>query len=165
MRIFFILLVLFTVVPMVELFILVKIAGGLGAFKAIVLVIVTGIIGAHLARQQGLRTIQNIRGELKSGRLPGAELVEGLIILIAAVVLITPGLLTDILGFLLLLPLCRKGIYLLLLSKLKEKIRSGRITFQGKKKKDHNDEERNDVIDVDFKDLRSDNSNFNGSKE
>ncbi len=129
MKIFFLLLTLFILVPTVELLVLLYIAGYLGTFKAFILIIITGFIGAHLARDQGLRVVRKIRSELAQRRLPGAELVDGLIILISGIVLLTPGLLTDITGFLLLLPMCRKWIYLWLMKKFKKKIQTAQITF------------------------------------
>ena len=129
MKLFFYLLTLFILIPSIELMILLYIAGAVGALKAFILIIVTGVIGAHLAKQQGLRVIRKIRDELTRGRIPGTELVDGLIILISGIVLITPGLLSDITGFLLLLPVCRKLIYRWVLRKFREKIHSAQVTF------------------------------------
>ncbi len=101
---FRVLLFLFIAVPTVEFLILIHIGGMLGAFGTFTIIILTGIIGAHLAKRQGLKTVRDIRTALSRGHLPAAELVDGVIILIAGAVLLTPGFLTDILGFLLLLP-------------------------------------------------------------
>ena len=98
------LLLLFTVVPLVELFILVKLGSLVGVMPTIGLVIFTGILGAWLARQQGLGVLKRLTTDLDRGRLPADALIDGLLILIAGAVLLTPGLITDGLGFYLLIP-------------------------------------------------------------
>ena len=98
------LLALFTVVPLLELFILVKLGTLVGVGPTIALVIVTGVLGAYLARVQGLGVVRRLRSELAEGRLPAEAVVDGLLILVAGAVLLTPGLLTDIVGFVLLVP-------------------------------------------------------------
>lgn len=101
------LLFLFIVVPLVELALLVKIGEIIGFWPTIGLVVVTGIIGASLAKAQGLRVFIKIRNELNAGRLPAAELLDGLLILVGGLVLLTPGLLTDLCGFALMVPAVR----------------------------------------------------------
>jgi UPF0716 protein FxsA len=98
------LLLLFTVVPLLELFLLVKLGTVVGVGPTIALVIFTGVLGAWLARQQGLGVLRRLRAELEAGRLPAGALIDGLLILVAGAVLLTPGLLTDALGFVLLVP-------------------------------------------------------------
>lgn len=98
------LLLLFTVVPLVELALLIRIGGAVGVGPTIGLVLVTGMIGWWLARREGLRTWLKIQSEMSQGHLPGNHLVDALLILVAGVVLVTPGILTDIAGFLLLVP-------------------------------------------------------------
>ena len=88
------LLLLFTVVPLIELFLLVKLGTMIGIGATVLIVICTGILGAWLARWQGLGVL----------RLPADALIDGLLILIAGAVLLTPGLITDAFGFLLLVP-------------------------------------------------------------
>ena len=98
------LLLLFTVVPLVELFLLVKLGTVVGVGPTIALVNFTGVLGAWLARQQGLGVLRRLRVELAAGRMPAGALIDGLLILVAGAVLLTPGLLTDALGFVLLVP-------------------------------------------------------------
>jgi UPF0716 protein FxsA len=98
------LLLLFTVVPLLELFLLVKLGTVVGVGPTIALVIFTGVLGAWLARQQGLGVLRRLRAELEAGRLPAGALIDGLLILVAGAVLLTPGLLTDALGVVLLVP-------------------------------------------------------------
>lgn len=102
------LILLFTLVPFAELALLIWIGGRIGALPTFALVIATGVLGASLARYQGLATWARFRGALAEGRLPGTELVEGLLILVAGAFLLTPGVLTDLAGFLLLTPPVRR---------------------------------------------------------
>jgi len=101
------LLILFTVVPLIELALLIKLGNLIGLWPTIFIVIATGALGAALARSQGTRTVGAIRAELAQGRAPTESLINGLLILVGGVVLLTPGLLTDILGFSLLIPFTR----------------------------------------------------------
>jgi UPF0716 protein FxsA len=101
------LLLLFTVVPLIELYLLIKIGGVIGVVPTIAIVIGTGVLGAWLARWQGLAVLRRISEEMAAGRLPTDALIDGLLILVAAAVLLTPGLLTDSLGFVLLVPASR----------------------------------------------------------
>jgi len=102
------LLLLFTLVPLIELSLLIEIGKRINVWPTIGLVIVTGIVGAALAKYEGLRTWNHIRADLNAGRLPADKLVDALLILVAGVLLVTPGIITDTIGFLLLLPPVRK---------------------------------------------------------
>jgi UPF0716 protein FxsA len=97
-------LLLFTIVPLIELFLLVKLGTVIGIAPTILIVIFTGALGAWLARWQGLGVLRRVSEDLAAGRLPADALIDGLLILIAGAVLLTPGLLTDALGFVLLVP-------------------------------------------------------------
>lgn len=98
------LILLFTVVPLLELALLIWMGSHVGVVPTIALVLTTGVLGAALARHQGLATWGRFHAALGAGRLPEKELIEGLLILVAGALLITPGLLTDMTGFLLLIP-------------------------------------------------------------
>ncbi|MCA9262908.1 MAG: FxsA family protein [Planctomycetales bacterium] len=104
---FFILLLLFIAVPFVELSLLFAIGGQIGALRTFAIIILTGIIGASLAKWQGARTWMSIREELQAHRLPGDSLIDAGMILVAGALLLTPGILTDALGFSLLIPPAR----------------------------------------------------------
>jgi len=104
------LLLLFTVVPLVELALLMWVGQQVGWLTTLVVVIGTGMLGAALARWQGLLTAWRIRGQLAEKKIPTDALLDGLLILIAGVVLITPGILTDLTGFALLMPSVRRRI-------------------------------------------------------
>ena len=98
------LFLLFTLVPLVELALLIWIGKNTVIWLPIALVLLTGIAGAALARQQGWKIGSRVRGELNSGRIPADAMIDGFLIAVAAVFLIAPGVLTDILGLALLLP-------------------------------------------------------------
>ena len=104
------LLLLFTVVPLIELYLLITIGGVIGVMPTIAIVLGTGILGAWLARWQGLVVIRRINDEMAAGRLPTDALIDGLLVLVAAAVLLTPGLLTDMAGFVLLVPGSRAAV-------------------------------------------------------
>ena len=97
----------FTLIPLVEIYLLIKLGQNFGAITSILLVIFTGILGAFLARMEGLRTLFRIQETMGEGRMPGEELLDALLIAIAGLVLITPGFITDVVGFLLLFPFTR----------------------------------------------------------
>ncbi len=101
---FFRLLLLFTTVPLIELALLVEIDRHIGLAATLGLVIATAMIGAWLAKSQGVRILARLRGELQAGRMPAEPLLDGLMIFVAGAVLLTPGLLTDLFGFFLLAP-------------------------------------------------------------
>ncbi len=125
---FFNLLLLFIVVPIIELLILFRIGGLLGAINTFTVIIITGVIGAYLAKRQGLIILKKIQTSIGEGKIPAAEVVDGLIILVAGAVLLTPGFLTDITGFLLLLPFGRNLVTLWLIKKFTTMIKSGKIS-------------------------------------
>ena len=100
----------FTIIPVVEIYLLIQIGTIFGALTSIALVIVTGFLGAYLARIQGLQTLFRIQKSLREGQMPSGELLDALLIGIAGLVLLTPGFLTDACGFLLLIPNTRTAI-------------------------------------------------------
>ena len=104
----------FTLIPVSEIYILITIGGQIGILPSIALVILTGLVGASLARSQGLQTLGRIQDSFQQGLVPGEELLNALLIAIAGVVLLTPGFLTDAAGLFLLIPatrtLCREWL-------------------------------------------------------
>lgn len=101
------LFILFTVVPLIELYFLIKIGGAIGAFNTVLLIILTALLGAFLARLEGIRTMRQISNSLAQGIMPAEEMVDGLLIFAGGVMLITPGVLTDFLALFLLIPITR----------------------------------------------------------
>ncbi|MEM7051369.1 MAG: FxsA family protein [Acidobacteriota bacterium] len=105
---FFRLALLFIAVPLIELALLVTLGQRVGLVPTVALVVLTGILGAALARHQGLATLGRLQAALAAGKPPHRELAQSALILLAGAVLLTPGLLTDIAGFLLLAPAIRR---------------------------------------------------------
>ncbi|MEZ6115552.1 MAG: FxsA family protein [Pirellulaceae bacterium] len=101
------LLILFVVVPLVELLLLIQLSGLITWPYTILIAIVTGIIGTSLARRQGFNTLRRIQAELNDGGMPTTSVVDAFMIFAAGLLLMTPGILTDVLGFSLLVPACR----------------------------------------------------------
>ena len=118
---------LFTLVPLLELYLLIRLGTSIGGVETIAIVIGTGVAGGLLAKSQGLAVLDRMRAELNQGRLPAESLLDGLLILIAGAMLITPGLLTDGLGLLLLIPRSRQAFKSWLKRKIQEKLSEGEI--------------------------------------
>ncbi len=101
------LILLFTLVPLLELVLLLKVGQLMGVIWTIGIVVITGITGACLARLQGFLTLRRIEQELNSGRMPADQMFDGVLIFLSGILLLTPGFVTDILGFLGLIPISR----------------------------------------------------------
>jgi len=94
----------FTIIPFIEIYFLIKIGSYLGAFNTVLIVILTAFLGALLARYQGFQTMLRVRESLERGEMPAEELLDALLILLAGIVLLTPGFLTDLAGLMILIP-------------------------------------------------------------
>lgn len=124
------LLILFTFVPVLEIYVLIEAGRQIGAMPTIGLIILTGIAGAYLARSQGFQLLQRIQSDLQAGRVPAEEMFDGAMILAGGVVLLTPGFCTDLLGFILLTPFTRTYIKRRLKIWVEQKIARGEIRFR-----------------------------------
>ncbi len=123
------LLLLFILVPALELALLIEVGQHIGTINTLLLIAVTGVVGASLARRQGLGVLRRMQVEFVQGRIPSGSMVDGVIILLSGALLITPGLLTDTFGFLCLIPTTRTMIRSLLWRWLQRHLRVGRIDF------------------------------------
>ncbi len=110
MRLFPLMVLLFFSVPLLEIYLLIKIGGIIGALPTVSLVVLTAVVGAFLLRQQGFATVSRIQSELHRGEVPAAALLEGAALVFGGALLLTPGFFTDTLGFLCLLPPTRRAI-------------------------------------------------------
>ncbi|OGR20103.1 MAG: membrane protein FxsA [Desulfobacula sp. RIFOXYA12_FULL_46_16] len=119
----------FTLIPVVELYLLIKVGTVLGGINTILLVIISGFLGAWLARLEGMNTLVKLRANLQQGLMPAEELLDAVIIFIAGVVLITPGFITDVLGLLLLWPVTRNRLKRFLRKKFDELYLQGNINI------------------------------------
>jgi len=104
------LLLAFTLVPLAELWLLLRIGAALGGVQTLAIVVITGVIGASLARREGARAWSAVQTQLSAGLLPGRELLEALLVLVAGIVLVTPGVLTDAAGLALLVRPIRSAV-------------------------------------------------------
>ena len=127
-------------IPVVEIYLFIKIGSEIGAITTILLVFTTAIIGVYYAKYEGLNTLRSGFIQLSKNQTPAYEVISGAAIAIAALLLIIPGFATDIFGFLLIFPLSRKFIF----SKFKNKINK-------------NDNSKKDFIEGDFEDIEDDN--------
>jgi len=100
--------VLFLIIPVIEIYFLIKVGEVIGALPTIILVVLTAVIGAALLRQQGLSTLARLQKNIEQGKLPAQELIEGVLLAVGGALLMTPGFVTDTLGFLCLIPVSRK---------------------------------------------------------
>ena len=133
---------LFTIIliPVIEIYLLIKIGSQVGAITTIFLIFTTAIIGVYYAKYEGLNTLKSGFAQLSKNETPAYEVISGAAIAFAALLLIIPGFVTDILGFLLIFPLSRKLIF----NKFSKK-------FDSKQKK------KNNFIEGDFEDIEDDN--------
>ncbi len=121
------LILLFIGVPLIELAILIKIGQSLGVGYTLGLVIFTGILGAYLARWQGFVTLRKIQEDVNNGRMPADRLIDGVLILCSGILLLTPGLITDLIGFIGLIPFSRNLVKRWLKRKIKDMLNQGRV--------------------------------------
>lgn len=134
MNLFGRLFVLFVLVPVLELALLIQMGRVVGLLPTVALVLLTGVLGASLARREGVRVFFRFQSEIATGRLPGQALFDGLCVLVGGALLLTPGVLTDLVGFALLLPRSRRWIQSRLRRSLERGIRDGTVrvvTFSG----------------------------------
>ena len=105
-----ILLLAFIFVPVIEIALLIKVGSAIGLGTTILVVIFTAILGAYLVRQQGFATLTAVQQEMNAGRVPAMQMAEGIALLFAGAVLLTPGFVTDAIGFSLLTPPIRRAV-------------------------------------------------------
>ncbi len=147
------LLIAFVVVPIIELWLLIEIGRQIGALTTIVIVILTAILGSQLVRRQGISVMQRIQSTQARGEVPALPMVNGAALLMAGLMLLTPGFITDICGFILLIPKLRERIARYLLSRVVIA-----TPFGFKKPGRSNDDD--DVIEGDYE-RRKDNTRAN----
>jgi UPF0716 protein FxsA len=108
----------FIVLPILEMYVLIKVGGNLGALNTVLLVLLTALIGVALLRVQGFRTLMNAKNKLGMAQLPAKEIITGIFLAIGGALLLTPGFITDIFGFLCLVPFTRRILLKLFLNNL-----------------------------------------------
>ena len=129
-------LLLIFIIPVLEIYLFIKIGSQIGAFNTILLIFLTAIIGIYYAKYEGLNTIRSGFFQMVKNEIPAYEIVSGAAIAFAAILLIIPGFATDVLGFLLIFPITRKLIF----GKLSNKLNKSKI-------------KKNNLIDGEYEDI------------
>ncbi|GAA0854777.1 FxsA family protein [Aliiglaciecola litoralis] len=124
------LFILFAILPIIEIAILVNVGEQIGGWNTVAIVILTAFIGAFLVRREGIATLMQAQQKMQTGQMPGQEMAEGLLLVIAGVLLVTPGFVTDAIGLLLSFPLTRPLIAKSLMKQMNVKVVSGQSPFQ-----------------------------------
>ena len=132
-------LLLILLVPVVEIYLLIKIGSQIGAITTILLIFTTAIVGIYYAKYEGLNTLKSGFTQLSNNKPPTYEMISGAAIAFAALLLIIPGFVTDVLGFLLIFPASRRFFFSILSKKFK-----------------HKDTNENNIIDGDYEDIEND---------
>ena len=126
---FFKLFILFTLVPVIELWLLIRVGGIIGFFPTIGIVAFTGVVGAWMARIQGISVISELNTSVAQGKVPGKELVNAVLVFVGGALLLTPGFITDILGFSMIMPGTRDAISVFLMNYFAKKVQNGDVRF------------------------------------
>jgi UPF0716 protein FxsA len=121
------LLLLIIVVPAAEIGVLLWSGNTIGFWPTLLMIILTGVLGTYLAKREGLQTIRRVQEQMRIGQVPGQALLDGICILVGGTLLLTPGFITDITGFLMLFPPTRKFFKLLIANSIRKRIQKGNI--------------------------------------
>lgn len=116
---FLILVILFICIPVIEITLFIQVGGIIGVWPTIAIVLITAFVGASVVRSQGIQTLMSVQSRLQQGELPAQQIMEGVMLAVAGVLLVTPGFMTDALGVLLLLPVVRSAIAKQLMKRVK----------------------------------------------
>ncbi|TDO78324.1 UPF0716 protein FxsA [Halanaerobium saccharolyticum] len=162
---FYKLLLIFILVPLIELYFLLEVSQVIGVFTTIMIIVFTGAAGVSIAKRQGYQVVNNIRSTLNAGKMPTDDLISALLILIGGVTLLTPGFLTDITGFLLILPGSRdligalvKKYFLKYVKENKVEVHYGNQFNQRRNSRKEKDDYQDDFIDVEAEEVEDDDS-------
>ncbi len=120
------LFLIFAVIPVLELYFLIKIGGEIGALSTILIILATATLGAYLTKSQGFKVFANIRSAINERRIPANELLQGLFVLAGGLTLLTPGFITDILGITMLIPATRALYIKYAVKIISNKIKTGK---------------------------------------
>jgi UPF0716 protein FxsA len=118
---------LIIIIPAIDIGVLLVSGKTIGVLPTIAIIILTGIAGAYLAKKEGLQTIRRAQEQFSQGQIPGESVLDGICVIIGGTLLLTPGFITDLLGFLLLFPPSRRPFKLLMKNALRKRIQNGNI--------------------------------------
>jgi UPF0716 protein FxsA len=124
-----VLVVLFVLVPIVELAVIIQVGQALGVVETLLLMVIVSVVGAWLVKREGLGLWRRAQRQLETGVVPGRELVDGMLIMLAGALLLTPGFVSDCVGILLLLPPVRAGLRGLVIRRLRRRVVTQRASF------------------------------------
>ena len=124
-----VLLVLFVLVPIVELAVIIQVGQALGVLETLLLMVVVSVAGAWLVKREGIGGWRRAQQQLETGVVPGLELVDGALIMLAGALLLTPGFVSDCVGILLLLPPVRAGLRRLVVRRMRRRVVAQRTSF------------------------------------
>lgn len=143
---------IFIVMPLAELYVIIQVGHAIGALNTVLVLVVISVAGAWLARHEGLGVWRRLRTQLEAGRIPAKEMIDGVLILVAGVMLMLPGFVTDVLGLLLLLPPSRAGLRSLLTRRFQVIVRTADgvqgITRHRRSTRSGDGPGRDDIIDL-----------------
>jgi UPF0716 protein FxsA len=160
----FILFLILIIMPIIEMWLLISIGSQIGAGTTILMVIFTGVTGAWLAKKEGLRALTSIQKQLNQGVMPAQEMIAGLLIFAGGILLLTPGFITDAIGFSFIFPGTRTLWLSFFGDYFAKKIASGQIHiqtqagFNQQKQADNKMDDNSDVIDVEYREVNSTDS-------
>jgi len=140
-------LILFVVVPVIEIYVLIQVGAIIGAILTIVLILLTAVIGAVLLRQQGLSTLARFQAGLATGTLPAKEMIEGILLAVGGALLMTPGFVTDAMGFFCLIPITRTALAHYIMKRSVGKVQAGMNDFANTAKNATNSSSKSDNKD------------------
>ena len=129
-------------IPIIEIYLFIKIGSQIGAFNTISLVFVTAILGIFYAKYEGINTLKSGFSQLVKNELPAYEIISGATIAFAAILLIIPGFATDVVGLLLIFPLTRKLIFGKLITRIKKQTETSKPYIEGEFEEDEDDNDR-----------------------
>ena len=124
---FFKLFLLFTLIPVIELSLLIEIGSYIGILNTVIIVILTALVGAYMVRMEGMGVMYRIQKNMQEGQFPAEEMISGAMILVAGALLLTPGFFTDIIGFLMVIPLSRNYISAMIKKYIEKKMSNDEI--------------------------------------
>ncbi|MBF7074318.1 FxsA family protein [Glaciecola sp. MH2013] len=158
------LFIIFAVLPILEIMLLISVSDNIGGWNTFAVVIITAFFGAYFVRKEGASALRNVQTKIAQGQVPGKELSEGLLLLVAGVLLVTPGFITDIIGLLFTMPITRAPIAAYIVKSL---VASGKVqgnfSFHQQGGFDHSqgeprspfgqrDSQNGDVFDAEYED-------------
>ena len=142
--------VLFIAVPIIEIAVLIKVGGVLGFLPTIGIVILTAVLGTAMLRAQSMSTLATVQSKLNSGELPALQLMEGVALLIGGVLLLTPGFVTDAVGFVCLIPMTRRWIIARILARSNLVVMSS-TQYQASSESPRQTDSEGDVIEGEYR--------------